>query len=89
MNVEFDRSFLKSLRKLNDGQLREKIEKLIVTLEQSNSLSKITTVKKIVGHQNYYRIRLGDYRIGIEKINSNTVRLIIVAHRKDIYAVFP
>jgi len=89
MNVEFDRSFLKSLRKLNDSQLLEKIEKLIVTLEQSDSLSKIMTVKKIVGHQNYYRIRLGDYRIGIEKINSNTVRLIIVAHRKDIYAVFP
>jgi mRNA interferase RelE/StbE len=89
MNVEFDRSFLKSLRKLNDSQLREKIEKLIVTLEQSDSLSKITTVKKIVGHQSYYRIRLGDYRIGIEKINSITVRLIIVAHRKDIYAVFP
>jgi mRNA interferase RelE/StbE len=89
MNVEFDSSFLKSLRKLKEVQLRERVELLIQTFEQADSLSKITNVKKIVGHQRYYRVRLGDYRLGLEKINSDTVRLIVIAHRKDIYDVFP
>jgi mRNA interferase RelE/StbE len=89
MNVEFDSLFLKSLRKLKEVQLRERVELLIQTFEQADSLSKITNVKKIVGHQRYYRVRLGDYRLGLEKINSDTVRLIVIAHRKDIYDVFP
>lgn len=89
MNVEFDSSFLKSLRKLKEVQLRERVELLIQTFEQADSLSKITNVKKIVGHQRYYRVRLGDYRLGLEKINSDTVRLIVIAHQKDIYDVFP
>lgn len=89
MNVEFDSAFLKSLRKLKEVQLRERVELLIQTFEQADSLSKITNVKKIVGHQCYYRVRLGDYRLGLEKINSDTVRLIVIAHRKDIYDVFP
>jgi mRNA interferase RelE/StbE len=89
MNVEFDSSFLKSLRKLKEVQLRERVELLIQTFEQADSLSKISNVKKIVGHQRYYRVRLGDYRLGLEKINSDTVRLIVIAHRKDIYDVFP
>jgi mRNA interferase RelE/StbE len=74
---------------LKEVQLRERVELLIQTFEQADSLSKITNVKKIVGHQRYYRVRLGDYRLGLEKINSDTVRLIVIAHRKDIYDVFP
>ncbi len=89
MIVEFDRSFLKSLRKLKEIQMRERVEQLILTLEQADSLSKISGVKKIVGHQRYYRIRLGDYRLGLEKIDLDTIRLIVIAHRKDIYTVFP
>ena len=89
MNVEFDSSFLKSLRKLKEVQIRMKVERLILALEQADALSKIKSVKKIVGHQRYYRIRLGDYRLGPEKISSDTVRLIVIAHRKDIYDIFP
>ncbi len=89
MNVEFDSSFLKSLRKLKEVQVRERVEQLILLLEQTHSFSKISNVKKIAGHQRYYRIRIGDYRLGLEKISSDTVRLIVIAHRKDIYDVFP
>jgi mRNA interferase RelE/StbE len=41
------------------------------------------------GFKNYYRIRMGDYRVGIELENSTTIRIIIVEHRKNIYKVFP
>jgi mRNA interferase RelE/StbE len=88
MIVEFDKSFEKSIDKLKDQTLLSKIEKLILKLESSNSITEITGVKKLAGHKNYYRIRLGDYRLGFEKIGEK-IRLIIVANRKDIYTIFP
>jgi mRNA interferase RelE/StbE len=36
----------------------------------------------------YYRIRLGDYRVGL-KIENNTVCFVRFLHRKDIYRYFP
>ena len=35
------------------------------------------------------KIRTGDFRLGFEIINDDTIRLIIIAHRKDIYRNFP
>jgi len=81
MNFEFDSSFLRSLRKLKEVQMRMKVEQLILALEQADTLSKIKSIKKIVGHQRYYRMRLGNYRLGLEKISSDTVRLIVITHR--------
>jgi mRNA interferase RelE/StbE len=66
-----------------------KIEKLIEKIESSITLSEISNLKKLAGYKNYYRFRLGDYRVGIEKINEKTIRFIIIAHRKNIYNKFP
>jgi mRNA interferase RelE/StbE len=46
-------------------------------------------VKKLVGFKSYYRIRFSDFRLGFEKINPKTIKLIIVAYRKEIYKLFP
>lgn len=89
MIVEFDKSFAKSLKGINNGSLKRKMEQTILTLEKSLSISQVPHIKKMVGFSNYYRLRIGDYRIGMELINSQKVRLIIVAHRKEIYRYFP
>jgi mRNA interferase RelE/StbE len=89
MIVEFDKSFDKSLDKLKDKSLYPKIEKVISILEKTNSLIELASIKKLSGFKVYYRYRLGDYRIGIEQISKNTIRLLIIAHRKDVYDVFP
>jgi len=89
MIVEFDKSFGKSLDNLNDKSLFPKIEKLIEKIESSITLSEISNLKKLAGYKNYYRFRLGDYRVSIEKINEKTIRFIIIAHRKNIYNKFP
>jgi len=62
----YKKTFLKDLARLPLPQ-RKQIEKLI--FEQIPRLDSIFTtpnVKKMKGYQNYYRIRLGDYRIGFE-----------------------
>ncbi|MBK9477475.1 MAG: type II toxin-antitoxin system RelE/ParE family toxin [Bacteroidetes bacterium] len=89
MIVEFDKSFEKSIDRLKDKTLFPKIEKFIASLESVKALSELSNVKKLSGFKTYYRFRLGDYRIGFEKLNENTVRLIIICRRKDIYKVFP
>lgn len=38
---------------------------------------------------NAYRIRVGDYRIGLYIFEDGTAELAYVRHRRDIYKVFP
>lgn len=89
MIVEFDKSFEKSLDKIRDKSLFSRIEKSIEIIEKANNLEDIPGIKKLSGFKSYYRIRIGDYRLGFEKIDPKKVRIIIIAHRKDIYKAFP
>jgi mRNA interferase RelE/StbE len=89
MIIEFDKSFEKSLEKLKNKSLFQKIEKTIIEFENARSLSELSNIKKLTGYKFYYRVRLGEYRLGFEKNAENTLRFIIVAHRKDIYKLFP
>lgn len=89
MIVEFDKSFDKSLRQIHDPIVLRKIKRIIIQIEDSPSLLQLPNIIKLAGFSHYYRIRIGDYRIGIELINKAKVRFIIIAHRKDIYKIFP
>jgi len=89
MKVKFDKSFIKAIDKIKDASLLKRIESVIYKLELVDSMDKVSNTKKLIGYTTYYRIKIGDYRIGLELINSNEVRLITVLHRKDIYNKFP
>jgi mRNA interferase RelE/StbE len=89
MIVEFDKAFEKSLRPIHDPTVLRKLKRIIIQIENSPSISKLPNIIKLTGFSNYYRIRIGDYRVGIELINTTKVRFIIIAHRKDIYKIFP
>ena len=89
MIVEFDKSFEKSLRPVHDKTVLRKLKRIIILIENSPSLLHLPNILKLTGFSHFYRIRIGDYRVGIELINKTTVRFIIIAHRKDIYKIFP
>ncbi|MBK6701349.1 MAG: type II toxin-antitoxin system RelE/ParE family toxin [Saprospiraceae bacterium] len=61
---------------------------MISTIEISNHLNEISGIKKLKGHKSAYRIRIGDYRIGLF-YEKNHVELARIVHRKDIYNLFP
>jgi mRNA interferase RelE/StbE len=43
-------------------------------------------VKKLVGAENLYRLRVGDYRVAYQVDNGRLVILVVkVAHRREIY----
>jgi mRNA interferase RelE/StbE len=58
-------------------------------MEQAPNIFEISNCKKLNGFTTYYRKRIGDYRIGFEKISDDRIVLIIVSHRSDIYSTFP
>jgi len=89
MIIEFDKSFSKSLDKINDKTTLKKVSKTIDLIETKNAIIDIPNTKKMVGFTSYFRIKIGNYRIGFEKINDSTIRFIIICHRKDIYNKFP
>jgi len=88
MKVDFDKSFAKSVDKLKNKRIKNKIIEFIETLEIANSLQDVSSIKKLKGDKISYRKKIGDYRIGFEYDN-DVVTLIVVAHRKDIYKNFP
>ncbi|MFB2895956.1 type II toxin-antitoxin system RelE/ParE family toxin [Aerosakkonemataceae cyanobacterium BLCC-F50] len=47
-------------------------------------------LQKLKGYSDKYKIRVGDYRIGITvEQDTNTLICERIAHRKDIYRIFP
>lgn len=89
MVVLFDRSFSKSLGKIRDKKILQAIENAILECEEARNLKSIKSLKKLTGFQVYYRIKIGDYRIGIEYEKPTTLHFITVLHRKEIYKKFP
>ena len=63
MELEFKKSFLKDLAKIKDKKLKHKIEIIISNFEKANSLLDLKDLKKLKGYENFYRIRIGNYRI--------------------------
>ena len=89
MKVEFDKSFYKSLDKIQDKKTLQKIRKIILECESASQISDILNVKKLSGYTYYFRIKTGNYRIGFQLMGKSVLRFIIVTHQKDIYNKFP
>jgi mRNA interferase RelE/StbE len=87
VNLGFTRSFAKDLRTLQP-RFREQIRQVIEQVEQAPSLQEVSNLKKLHGHPVHYRIRVGDYRVGLTA-EGNEVTFVRVLHRKDIYRLFP
>jgi mRNA interferase RelE/StbE len=88
MKVDFASTFLKTLKKTKNSELLQKIHEAIEDVICTNKLEEIKNIKKLIGFKYHYRIKVQEYRIGIEVID-NVVRFLVVLHRKDIYKKFP
>ncbi|HEV8079777.1 MAG TPA: hypothetical protein VGP43_03625 [Chitinophagaceae bacterium] len=88
MKIAFTNKFLKQVLKLKDKKLAKDIQSTIELTEAATSLSEIKNFKKLKGHKDFYRIRLGDFRIGIY-FNNGDFTFAAIDNRKDIYKYFP
>lgn len=87
--VEYTKRFLKDLAAL-PIQVQERIEPIVFRQLKSENPFDLGYLEKMKGYPNKYKIRVGNYRIGItvEK-NNQTLICQRIAHRKEIYRVFP
>lgn len=88
MNIEFRKSFERDLRNIANSSLLQKIQSAIETIEMATSPTEILNLKKMKGKGSYYRMRIGDYRMGLV-LEKNTFIVVRVLPRKEIYRYFP
>ncbi|MFH1673859.1 MAG: type II toxin-antitoxin system RelE/ParE family toxin [Pseudomonadota bacterium] len=89
MKTAFKKSFTRDLRNYSkDRTLLSRVEETILQVESSDRATDITNLKKLKAEGSYYRIRIGNYRLGLI-IENETVTFVRLLHRKDIYRYFP
>jgi len=88
MRVSFTKDFNTQLSELRDKKLTLAVKEAIENAEQAKSPWQIHALKKLKGHKSAYRIRCGNYRLGIF-IEKNEVTFAAIASRKDVYKKFP
>ncbi|MEO9871906.1 type II toxin-antitoxin system RelE family toxin [Ekhidna sp.] len=90
MNTRFRNQFLKDLKKVKNQSLKQKIKSTIIQIENAPSIQNIEQIKVLKGADNYFRVRIGDYRMGLFfDTQSSEVWIERFLHRKDIYKKFP
>ncbi|MCE2937041.1 MAG: type II toxin-antitoxin system RelE family toxin [Cyclobacteriaceae bacterium] len=88
MKVEFLPSLAKYVVELTSSVVKQRTIDLIRQVESASSIRQIPQIKKLKGFTSAYRIRVGDYRVGIF-VAQGTVQFARVKNRKEIYRSFP
>jgi mRNA interferase RelE/StbE len=88
VKIEYRKKFLKELSQLPSSQ-RIAIEKFVFKeLPELTNISESHKIESMRGYKNFYKVRFGDYRIGLRFIG-DLLMIERVLHRKEIYRYFP
>lgn len=87
MQVRYHKAFQKDLLKA-DPSIRKRIHIVIAHFEAATELHELQQVKKLKGHKDAYRIRVGHFRLGFFLVG-NEVHLARLLDRKEVYRFFP
>jgi len=84
----FKNSFAKDLKAIKSKEVLDAVGQLIRSVENAATLRAIPDVKKLKGKGDYYRIKLGEFRVGVT-LNKDEVTFVRCLDRKEIYRFFP
>ena len=88
MKVIYQECLKKDIKKIKNKKVLTSLKNLFLKLEESENLFEVPNVRKMTGYSRAYRIRQGDYRLGIYYSDN----IVIVMHfdtRDNIYKIFP
>jgi mRNA interferase RelE/StbE len=88
MEVAFTKIFSKQIDTLHNESLKLRLVQVVQNVISANTLQDIVNLKKMKGHHTAYRIKIGDYRVGLF-FEDGLIIFAYWAHRKDIYNKFP
>lgn len=87
MKYEYTNAFIKDVKKTSP-EIQSQIKNLIEEINAVDKLGDLPNVKKMKGFSNAFRIRLGEYRVGVFWENDKLV-LARMLHRREVYRYFP
>ena len=89
MQVKYREAFLRDLKKLKKQAIYQQVYEIVFTsLPQAKTLQDVPHCKALKGHPKRYRIRVGDYRIGLQR-EGQTLQVMRVMHRREFYRYYP
>jgi len=89
VEVNYLPSFVRDLKALKKSPIYPKLKKLAFQdVPSYEAITQIAELKKLRGEDDAYRIRVGDYRIGVF-VQNETITFARVKHSREIYRVFP
>ncbi|NET69802.1 MAG: type II toxin-antitoxin system RelE/ParE family toxin [Sphaerospermopsis sp. SIO1G2] len=87
--VEYTKKFIKELASLPQD-VQSRIEAIVFTELEIENPFELAYLGKMKGYKDKYKIRVGDYRIGLTlDQETQTILCQRVAHRSEIYKIFP
>lgn len=89
MKLRFTNQFEKQLDKISDKRIRNQITKALQEVKDAPQLSAVASIKKLKGFTNAYRIRSGNYRIGLFIEPDGAVTIAHIDVRGAFYSKFP
>lgn len=88
MKTQFRASFHDDLSNITDAALLRRIQRVIEQVETARTFQEISNIKRLQTKGKYYRIRVGEYRLGIV-FEEGAITFVRCLDRKEIYRYFP
>ncbi|MBX2973954.1 MAG: plasmid stabilization protein [Flavobacteriales bacterium] len=88
MRLDPLRSFSRDIDAIPDAKLRQRLKLVLLAIEAAGNIQQVPHVKKMKGHSKAFRIRVGDFRLGVF-VEGDTVQLVRFLHRREVYRWFP
>jgi mRNA interferase RelE/StbE len=87
--VEYTKRFYKDMAALSEA-MQERIEPIVFEELETDNPFELGFLEKMKGYSDKYKFRVGDYRVGLTVDKENQVIICeLVAHRREIYRIFP
>ena len=88
MRLAFRKSFERDLKRISDPVVLRRVRQSIEKVEAADDMSRVRGARRLSGSGSFYRIRIGEYRIGLA-VEASDVEFVRVLHRRDVYRYFP
>jgi len=80
MKVTFRQSFVRYLKKVKTQAVLDRVRRAIEQVEATSTTQEVGDLKKMSGAGNFYRIRVGDYRLP----NASSIRICFSSRRPSL-----
>ncbi len=66
MKIDFRKSFSRDIKKIKIKNVLNQIKEVIAAVENTSNLVDLKNIKQLTSDGKYFRMRIGDYRLGIK-----------------------